>query len=389
MAEFADKEPAEILVDQSAELLSESVVVPMDVPTETEQSIEAKVNTEVNVVVVAQPQPSAPPAPSALYSGELLKKPAARKSMVPTTVVVGSTAPGGMAPGKPAARKSMVVVGSTALGGMAPGKPAARKSMVPTTVVVGTTAPGMAPGKQRRPSRKSKVRRLSSRELIAQSSKMVVPTTTGNPMQKINNQQAFPQQAQPVQPTVVVMGTVPERRKSRRLSSRQLIAAQSTAVSVPYQGEVKISQPAVILAVGAAPLNNSNTNNMMQNVMLDDPEPTLYQGSWPKRGICCFQGAVASNTYEDGPVVVIGNGIEMSNMGGGTGHSTSTIATSANDKRAFKIAITDTHITYTTRTQLLPCPGCCPQLNTKTSDIDSLNTIIVREDNGGGCCGML
>jgi hypothetical protein len=341
MAEFADKEPAEILVDQSAELLSESVVVPMDVPTETEQSIEAKVNTEVNVVVVAQPQPSAPPAPSALYSGELLKKPAARKSMVPTTVVVGST------------------------------------------------APGMAPGKQRRPSRKSKVRRLSSRELIAQSSKMVVPTTTGNPMQKINNQQAFPQQAQPVQPTVVVMGTVPERRKSRRLSSRQLIAAQSTAVSVPYQGEVKISQPAVILAVGAAPLNNSNTNNMMQNVMLDDPEPTLYQGSWPKRGICCFQGAVASNTYEDGPVVVIGNGIEMSNMGGGTDHSTSTSATSANDKRAFKIAITDTHITYTTRTQLLPCPGCCPQLNTKTSDIDSLNTIIVREDNGGGCCGML
>ena len=54
MAEFADKEPAEILVDQSAEVLSESVVVPMDVPTETEQSEyigEAKVNTEVNVVV--------------------------------------------------------------------------------------------------------------------------------------------------------------------------------------------------------------------------------------------------------------------------------------------------------------------------------------------------
>ena len=146
-------------------------------------------------------------------------------------------------------------------------------------------------------------------------------------------------------------------------------------VTVQIEGkEGKVKQSAVVMT------NNPNADKQSQtpwNIMMDDDEveePMLYKGFWPARGICCCQGASSETNFE-----------ESVEMGGATPTS------NANDKKAFKIAITDTHITYTTRTELLPCACCfggCPQIYTKTSNIDSLNTVIVREDDGAGCCGM-
>ena len=155
----------------------------------------------------------------------------------------------------------------------------------------------------------------------------------------------------------------PAQQRKRRLSSRQLIEQSSKGG--------KISQPAVVMTNNRSSFSNPSSANLMMD---DVDEPMLYKGFWPARGICCCQGASSETNFEES--------VEMDGA---------TPTSNANDKKAFKIAITDTHITYTTRTKLLPCACCfggCPQIYTTTSNIDSLNTVIVREDDGAGCCGM-
>ena len=139
-----------------------------------------------------------------------------------------------------------------------------------------------------------------------------------------------------------------------------------TAVPVPLQ--------APTTAMATNPMNGNNTtspnglNN--HNVDMDDPERTLYKGYWPARGICCYQGTSLSE-------------VEFGEL---------TDTTGDDDKKAFKIEITDTDAIYSTRVKLLPCACCfggCVQKNTKTSALDGLTNIIVREDAAcSGCCGM-
>jgi hypothetical protein len=107
----------------------------------------------------------------------------------------------------------------------------------------------------------------------------------------------------------------------------------------------------------------------------DDPEQTLYLASWPNAGICCCLGTDSQSSSN-------GNGVEM-------------VDNTVHDVKPFKIQVTDSHVIYTTRNKLLwwlplwaPCFGGCPQVNTKTSRIDGLNAVIVREDADAGCMGM-
>ena len=138
-----------------------------------------------------------------------------------------------------------------------------------------------------------------------------------------------------------------------------------TAVPVPLQA-------AMVNPMNGLMNGNSGVglNNNYHNVDIDDPERTLYKGYWPARGICCYQGTSLSE-------------VEFGEL---------TDTTGDDDKKAFKIEITDTDAIYSTRVKLLPCACCfggCVQKNTKTSALDGLTNIIVREDAAcSGCCGM-
>ena len=104
-----------------------------------------------------------------------------------------------------------------------------------------------------------------------------------------------------------------------------------------------------------------------------DPEKTLYLASWPKLGICCCLGTDSQSSSNGGGVDVVDNNLDN------------------NTTKPFNIQVTDSHVIYTTRNKLLSwacCFGGCPQVNTKTSRIGGLNTVIVREDAGAGCMGM-
>ena len=110
----------------------------------------------------------------------------------------------------------------------------------------------------------------------------------------------------------------------------------------------------------------------------DDPERTLFVASWYGWLICCFLCTNSENSNN-------GDGVDM-------------VDNTQHDVKPFKIQVTDSHVIWTTRNKLLwwlpvwaHCFGGCPQVNKKSSRIDGLNAVIVREDGGcatAGCMGM-